>query len=74
MAPKYKLHYFDVTALGEPIRFLLSYGNLDWEDIRYDDAKWAEAKSSKFTLCLFIVNVRKPRIWGFSLTSPIFLI
>ncbi|KAE8747766.1 Glutathione-S-transferase S-1-like [Frankliniella occidentalis] len=45
MAPKYKLHYFDVTALGEPIRFLLSYGNLDWEDIRYDDAKWAESKS-----------------------------
>ncbi|KAK3930082.1 Glutathione S-transferase [Frankliniella fusca] len=45
MAPKYKLHYFDVTALGEPIRFLLAYGNLDWEDIRYDDAKWAEAKN-----------------------------
>ncbi|XP_026284284.1 galactose mutarotase-like [Frankliniella occidentalis] len=44
-ASKYKLHYFDVTALGEPIRFLLAYGNLDWEDIRYDDAKWAEAKT-----------------------------
>lgn len=44
MAPKYKLHYFDVTALGEPIRFLLAYGNLDWEDIRYDDAKWAASK------------------------------
>uniref|UniRef100_A0A6G1SAB0 glutathione transferase n=1 Tax=Aceria tosichella TaxID=561515 RepID=A0A6G1SAB0_9ACAR len=46
MSPKYKLHYFDVTALGEPIRFLLSYGNLDWEDIRYDDAKWAAAKAT----------------------------
>ncbi|KAK3931601.1 Glutathione S-transferase [Frankliniella fusca] len=44
MAPKYKLHYFDLTALGEPIRFLLSYGKLDWEDIRYDDAQWPETK------------------------------
>ncbi|XP_026287249.2 glutathione S-transferase-like [Frankliniella occidentalis] len=46
MAPKYKLHYFDLTALGEPIRYLLSYGNLDWEDIRYSYAQWETVKST----------------------------
>ncbi|CAH0550583.1 unnamed protein product [Brassicogethes aeneus] len=30
----YKVSYFDITALGEPLRFLCSYGNLDWEDFR----------------------------------------
>ncbi|XP_046626318.1 glutathione S-transferase-like [Neodiprion virginianus] len=34
--PKYKLTYFNVTSLGEPIRFLLSYGGADFEDVRID--------------------------------------
>ncbi|XP_052124066.1 glutathione S-transferase-like isoform X2 [Frankliniella occidentalis] len=45
MAPKYTLHYFDVTALGEPIRFLFAYGNIKWEDIRYDDDQFEKVKS-----------------------------
>lgn len=48
MAPKYKLHYFNVTALGEPSRYLLAYGKADWEDIRYEMADWEKAKSSEF--------------------------
>ncbi|CAG9831216.1 unnamed protein product [Diabrotica balteata] len=46
MAPKYKLIYFDVTALGEPIRFLLNYGQLDFEDKRVgvDGVEWSPIK------------------------------
>ncbi|XP_072381986.1 glutathione S-transferase-like [Diabrotica undecimpunctata] len=46
MAPKYKLIYFDGTALGEPIRFLLSYGQLDFEDKRIglDGNDWPAIK------------------------------
>lgn len=32
--PEYKLRYFNVMGLGEPIRFLLSYGGMEFEDIR----------------------------------------
>ncbi|XP_050501693.1 glutathione S-transferase-like isoform X2 [Diabrotica virgifera virgifera] len=46
MAPKYKVTYFDITALGEPIRFLLSYGQLDFEDRRLgvDGIEWSSVK------------------------------
>ncbi|XP_034250056.1 glutathione S-transferase-like [Thrips palmi] len=45
MAPKYKLHYFNVTALGEPVRYLLAYGKADWEDIRYEAEDWEKVKA-----------------------------
>lgn len=43
----YKLFYFNVTALGEPIRFLLSYGNLEFEDNRFEGADWPKFKEGK---------------------------
>nr|ACP27599.1 glutathione S-transferase [Chironomus tentans] len=44
---KYTLTYFDVEALGEPIRMLLSYGNLDFTDNRIDFEKdWAKFKAA----------------------------
>ncbi|XP_056647762.1 glutathione S-transferase-like [Diorhabda carinulata] len=46
MAPQYKLTYFNVTALGEPIRFLLSYGNIDFEDVRIEMEQWPSLKPS----------------------------
>lgn len=43
---KYTLTYFDVEALGEPIRMLLSYGNLEFTDNRIDYEKdWAKFKT-----------------------------
>ncbi|XP_057669318.1 glutathione S-transferase-like [Diorhabda carinulata] len=46
MAPQYKLTYFNISALGEPIRFLLSYGNIDFEDVRIEREQWPSLKST----------------------------
>ncbi|XP_022173704.1 glutathione S-transferase-like [Myzus persicae] len=40
----YKLTYFNFTALGEPIRFLLSYLNIDFEDKRIEVEQWSSVK------------------------------
>lgn len=46
----YKVTYFDITALAEPIRFLLSYLNIDFEDFRFQREQWPALKPSKFLL------------------------
>lgn len=46
--PSYKVIYFNVKALAEPLRFLLSYGNLEFEDVRVERDEWAALKPSKF--------------------------
>lgn len=35
-SPKYKLTYFPVKALAEPIRMLFKYGSLDFDDVRVE--------------------------------------
>lgn len=44
----YKLVYFNVMGLGEPIRFLLSYGGVEFEDIRitHSSEDWSNMKPS----------------------------
>ncbi|XP_066991001.2 glutathione S-transferase [Anabrus simplex] len=46
MAPKYKLTYFNGKALGEPIRFLLAYGGLEFEDKRINFKDWDKFKDA----------------------------
>lgn len=46
--PNYKLTYFNVKALGEPSRLLMSYGNIDFEDVRVSDEEWPKVKPSKY--------------------------
>jgi len=43
----YKLTYFDFAGLGEPIRYLLSYLDIDFEDNRIDYEKWPSIKHSE---------------------------
>lgn len=43
----YKLYYFDVRALAEPIRMLLTYGNIEFEDVRVGFADWMKHKDGK---------------------------
>ncbi|KAL5233523.1 hypothetical protein ACI65C_000933 [Semiaphis heraclei] len=40
----YKLTYFNFAGLGEPIRYLLSYLDIDFEDNRIDYEKWPSIK------------------------------
>ncbi|XP_024870537.1 glutathione S-transferase-like [Temnothorax curvispinosus] len=42
--PSYKLIYFPITALGEPIRFLFSYAGIDFVDERIDLNDWPKIK------------------------------
>nr|UEN71122.1 glutathione S transferase-S4 [Glyphodes pyloalis] len=42
--PNYKLTYFPVKALAEPIRFILSYGGQEFEDDRFDRENWPKLK------------------------------
>lgn len=47
-----KLTYFNLTALGEPIRFLLSYSDIDFIDDRIDREDWPKHKACKLYLQL----------------------
>jgi hypothetical protein len=42
-----RLCYFDFTGLGEPCRYMLSYGNEKFVDDRLSREQFAERKSSK---------------------------
>lgn len=51
--PEFKVIYFNVKALAEPMRFLLSYGNIEFEDVRIEKEDWPALKSSKSKLIYF---------------------
>ncbi|XP_037032187.1 glutathione S-transferase-like [Bradysia coprophila] len=42
--PKFKLSYFNVGAIAEPIRLLFAYGGVDYEDIRVSHEEWTVLK------------------------------
>ncbi|XP_023248019.1 glutathione S-transferase [Copidosoma floridanum] len=42
--PTYKVIYFPVKALAEPIRFLFSYAGVEFIDDRFDREKWPTIK------------------------------
>nr|QED40976.1 glutathione S-transferase [Matsumurasca onukii] len=44
MAAKYKVTYFPIMGLGEPIRFLLAYMGEDFEDCRVKWGEWPDIK------------------------------
>ncbi|CAG7833931.1 unnamed protein product [Allacma fusca] len=44
--PQYKLTYFNLTALGEPIRWAFKIAGVDFEDERIEISDWAAVKKS----------------------------
>lgn len=46
--PEYKVIYFNVKALAEPLRFLLSYGGIEFDDVRISREEWPALKPSKY--------------------------
>ncbi|CAD0200481.1 unnamed protein product [Chrysodeixis includens] len=42
-----KLHYFNINALAEPIRYILHYTKQEFEDIRHDIATWPDVEFKK---------------------------
>ncbi|XP_015519132.2 glutathione S-transferase-like isoform X1 [Neodiprion virginianus] len=44
--PTYKLTYFPTKGVAEPIRFILSYGGVDFVDDRFNREDWPKLKPS----------------------------
>lgn len=42
--PTYTLFYFNLKALAEPLRYLLAYGNLEYDDVRVTRDEWPALK------------------------------
>ncbi|GBP26016.1 Glutathione S-transferase [Eumeta japonica] len=45
-----KLIYFDLKAIGEPLRYILHYGGIQFEDVRISYSEWATKKKMKSRL------------------------
>jgi len=46
MAPQYKLTYFDARGRGEPIRLMLNFAKVPFEDVRIERADWPTFKET----------------------------
>lgn len=44
----YKVNYFTFKGLGEPVRFMLAYGNVEFVDNRIEWEDWPNLKPSNF--------------------------
>jgi len=47
MTETYKLTYFNLRALAEPIRLIFAAAGVEYEDIRIERPQWPELKQSK---------------------------
>lgn len=45
--PSFKLYYFNIRALAEPIRYLFAYGGIAYEDVRVEREDWPKVKPSE---------------------------
>uniref|UniRef100_A0A1B0GKQ7 GST N-terminal domain-containing protein n=1 Tax=Lutzomyia longipalpis TaxID=7200 RepID=A0A1B0GKQ7_LUTLO len=59
--PNYKVIYFNVKALAEPLRFLLAYGGIEFEDLRVSREEWPTLKSCRANSLFFWQLTHSPR-------------
>lgn len=50
--PTFKLTYFNMRGLAEPIRFLFAYGGIEYEDNRIEREEWPTLKECMYAFCL----------------------
>lgn len=62
MAPQYKVTYFNGRGLAEPIRYILSYAGVDFEDVRVTGDTWPELKA-KIGKCSLYVKLLIPIVF-----------
>lgn len=43
----FKVHYFTFRGRAEPIRWILKYGGVEFEDCRFGKKEWQAVKPSK---------------------------
>ena len=53
--PSYKVTYFNIQGLAEPIRFILSHAGVEFEDVRIDKEKdWPQLKPSEYLITSYV--------------------
>jgi hypothetical protein len=62
----YKVSYFTFKGLGEPVRFMLAYNNVEFEDNRVEWEDWPALKPSEKTFEEFLIFHK----FSFPLFSP----
>ena len=45
--------YFNITGLGEPVRFMLAFCGVDFDDYRMDKDEWEYKKAGLYTNYFF---------------------
>jgi hypothetical protein len=48
--------YFNITGLGEPVRFMLAFCGVDFDDYRMDKDEWEYKKAGLYTNYFFLHN------------------
>lgn len=46
-----KLFYYNFRGRAEPIRFILSYANVEFEDLRHEEDEWPALKDCELKIC-----------------------
>lgn len=54
--PVFKLTYFNIKGLGEPIRYIFAYAGQSYEDFRVSNEEWPSIKPSRFFWVNFFLN------------------
>ena len=50
MSANYRLEYFNVRGIAEPIRWMFAYANQQYEDVRFEKEAWPARKKGESDL------------------------
>jgi hypothetical protein len=70
MSTKAVVSYFNITGLGEPVRFMLAFCGVDFDDYRMDKDEWEYKKTGLFTKIITNTSISQ-LIWQIQGASTI---